>query len=89
MQADVGRTHMTEEIALTTRQQQIAVLVAEGKGYKEIGATLAISKNTVRTHVHRMARRVAHIYPDLEPMIALIVWVKQGQWERQREAGAA
>lgn len=44
---------------LTLREQEILDLLAEGLRFKEIGAKLFVSINTVRTHVR-------HIYEKLQ-----------------------
>jgi two-component system, NarL family, response regulator LiaR len=43
---------------LTARQQQILVLLGEGKGDAEIATNLHISEATVRTHVHHILQRL-------------------------------
>ena len=44
---------------LTPQEQQIAVLVAEGKGNKEVAATLFLSIRTVEFHLTRVYRKLA------------------------------
>ena len=39
---------------LTHREKQILIMVARGMGNRDIGATLAISKHTVRNHISRI-----------------------------------
>jgi DNA-binding NarL/FixJ family response regulator len=43
---------------LTERQRAVALLVAEGKTNGEIGATLSVSKATVKSHITAVSRRL-------------------------------
>lgn len=73
---------------LTPRQTQIAVLVAQGYGYKDIGAMLSppCSYRTVEAHVRTIVLRI----PDdgKPPLRRLMLWMLAEQ-ERERVRGAA
>jgi two-component system NarL family response regulator len=43
---------------LTARQQEILVLVAEGLTYKEVGAALNLSENTIKYHMGEVLQRL-------------------------------
>lgn len=43
---------------LTPRQQQVAVLVAQGDGYQEIGRKLGMATRTAEAHVTAIAARL-------------------------------
>jgi len=43
---------------LTARQREILVLVAEGMTYKQVGATLNLSENTVKYHMGEVLQRL-------------------------------
>lgn len=45
-------------LGLTRRQQQLIPLIAQGLTNKEIAGQLNLSEQTVKTHIHRMLRRV-------------------------------
>ena len=47
-----------EEVALTARQQEILMLMSEGKTDEEIGKTLHLQESTVRAHVHHILQRL-------------------------------
>lgn len=47
-----------EHPGLTARQREILVLVAEGRSYKEVGATLNLSENTVKYHMGEILHRL-------------------------------
>jgi DNA-binding NarL/FixJ family response regulator len=46
------------ESSLTTRQLEILEMVASGKSYKEVGAALHISENTVKYHMGEILERL-------------------------------
>ena len=46
------------DIELTPRQQQILEMIAEGYLYKEVGAALHISENTVKYHMGEIIQRL-------------------------------
>jgi DNA-binding NarL/FixJ family response regulator len=48
--------HPTHE--LTPRQQEILALVADGRSYKEVGAALNLSENTVKYHMGEILHRL-------------------------------
>jgi two-component system, NarL family, response regulator DevR len=45
-------------LGLTTRQQQLVLLIGRGLTNKEIATQLQLAEQTVRNHVHRMLRKV-------------------------------
>lgn len=45
-------------LGLTRRERQLVPLIAQGLTNKEIGASLKISEQTVKNHVHRMLQKV-------------------------------
>ena len=47
-----------EQVALTARQQEILMLMSEGKTDEEIGKTLHLQESTVRAHVHHILQRL-------------------------------
>lgn len=42
---------------LTTREREVALLIAEGLSNRDIGARLTVSRTTVATHVARLLRK--------------------------------
>jgi len=63
------------QISLTARQQEILMLMSEGKTDEEIGKTLHLQESTVRAHVHHILQRlglenrsqaVAHVHQHLK-----------------------
>jgi DNA-binding NarL/FixJ family response regulator len=44
-------------LGLSTREQQLVLLIARGMTNKEIAAELHLAEQTVRNHVHRMLRK--------------------------------
>jgi DNA-binding CsgD family transcriptional regulator len=62
MQADADALRgkrLRAEFRLTRREAEIAALVAQGLGNKEIGAKLYVSEATVKTHVYRILRKAS------------------------------
>lgn len=47
-----------EQVALTARQQEILMLLSEGKTDEEIGKTLHLQESTVRAHIHHVLQRL-------------------------------
>jgi len=85
-QRPVGRIRLGEELhylfgkkdgepypadVLTRRELQIAMLVADGKGDKQIARTLGISCYTVREHLRRTFSKL-HV-PNRSALVALVV----------------
>lgn len=54
--APLAETALSAE--LTPRQRQILTLVAEGQTYKEVGAAMYISENTVKYHMGEIVARL-------------------------------
>lgn len=52
---DEGNLH---EIGLTPREHEILGLIAQGLSNREIGATLFVSENTVKTHSSRLFEKM-------------------------------
>lgn len=67
---------------LTSRERQVATLVAEGLTNRQIARRLEISERTVESHVKSIRERLA-----LDSRLAIAVWVTQGQ--RVAEAPAS
>jgi DNA-binding NarL/FixJ family response regulator len=57
---------------LTARQQEILVLLAEGRSDYEIGKTLHLEESTVRSHVHHILQRL-----ELENRAQLVAYATQ------------
>jgi DNA-binding CsgD family transcriptional regulator len=51
---DQIRQALFDESGLTTREREIALMLAEGLSYKEISASLFVSLSTIQTHVARI-----------------------------------
>jgi two-component system NarL family response regulator len=49
-----GRTKARATDALSAREQEVLKLIAQGRSNKEIAAALALSENTVKTHVRHI-----------------------------------
>ena len=49
--------HVKLSLGLSTREQQVVLLIARGMTNKEIAAELQLAEQTVRNHVHRMLRK--------------------------------
>ena len=52
------KAHLQDAQALTTREMEILSLLAIGSTNEEIGATLCISINTVKTHVYNIFHKI-------------------------------
>lgn len=62
-------------LSLTSREREIAQLVADGLSDKEIAANLSMSLGTVRTHLHR-----AYARNGLAGRVSLVVaWLASPQ----------
>jgi non-specific serine/threonine protein kinase len=59
---------------LTAREQQIAILVAQGLSNKEIAQQLCLSQFTVRNEVINIPKKL-----DLKNRIQVAFWLGQGQ----------
>ena len=57
--------------ALTTREREIAVLVARGLSNREIAARLVISKRTVDAHVNHIFAKLG-----LSSRVQLTIWLR-------------
>lgn len=47
-----------EQVPLTARQQEILMLMSEGKTDEEVGRTLHLQESTVRAHIHHILQRL-------------------------------
>ena len=56
--ADLDISLLSEQFALTKREQQIVILVLEGKSNKEIENELYISNKTVKAHLYNIYRKL-------------------------------
>lgn len=56
--ASAGPGSAQDDPDLTPRHREILVLVADGLTYKEVGAALHISENTVKYHIGEVLRRL-------------------------------
>jgi len=50
--------HEPREERLTTREQEVVALVAQGLANKDIGRRLGLSERTVKQHIHRILEKV-------------------------------
>jgi DNA-binding NarL/FixJ family response regulator len=48
-------------IKLSTRQSQVLAMIGQGAKDREIAITLGLSYNTVRVHVARLYKKLAHV----------------------------
>ncbi len=55
--ANIPNMHITVQLGLTRRQQQLIPLLARGLTNKEIASQLNLSEQTVKNHVHRMLQK--------------------------------
>lgn len=60
--------------ALSSRELEIAELVAKGLTNREIGARLTIETSTVDTHVHHILRKL-----DLARRIHIAAWYRESK----------
>jgi non-specific serine/threonine protein kinase len=58
--------------ALTTREREVAMLVAEGLGTRQIAEQLVITEGTVRVHVERILSKLG-----LHSRTQLAAWAVQ------------
>jgi DNA-binding NarL/FixJ family response regulator len=72
--AQSSRTHETADFGLSAREMDVLKCLGEGKTYKEIGSTLFIAIDTVRTHIR-------HIYEKLQARSkaeAILIAIRKG-----------
>lgn len=73
--------------ALTTRQEEVADLLGRGWPYKRIASHLAITTDTVATHVTEIAYRLDN--PDDLPVGTLVMlWAAHRLWLREHKDAA-
>jgi DNA-binding NarL/FixJ family response regulator len=56
-QAGVPSFHVKLNLGLSSREQQLVLLIARGMTNKQIALELQLAEQTVRNHVHRMLRK--------------------------------
>lgn len=78
---------MSRAVNFTKRETQVAVLVAQGLEYKDIGRELGISHHTVRALVVRMCLRIPH--DESPPLRRLMRWMLAEPPESTSKRGAA
>ncbi len=61
-------------LALTKRQTDVVLLIAEHKTYPEVARELGISQSTVRTHVNMVAAKLP--WQHLTPRAAVLHYVE-------------
>lgn len=69
---DARREPVTRR-ALSSRMQEVACLIADGRTNKEIAATLHIAPETVRTYMRQIVQRLALPSGDSRVLIARTV----------------
>jgi DNA-binding CsgD family transcriptional regulator len=75
---------------LSPRKQEIAELVAKGLTNPQIARELSrrhnrpMAVNTVRSHIRAMAF-IFDDPPELPPRQRILLWLRQGEWARERE----
>jgi DNA-binding NarL/FixJ family response regulator len=65
-----GGAERARAVELTTRQREVATLVAAGHTNRQIGRELGISEKTAEIHVHNIMRRL-----DASSRAAVAAWV--------------
>lgn len=60
--------HKQEELSLTSREKQIIDLLVKGALYKEIASELGIGVETVRTHLHKVYKKL-HVRTRTEAVV--------------------
>jgi len=56
--SDLPNTRTRDQWGLTRREQQLVPLIGRGMTNKEIAAQLSLSEETIKSHVHRILRKV-------------------------------
>lgn len=64
----------TSPNSLTEAEIKVLKFVAEGKGNEEIAEKLFIAKNTVRSHIKSIYRKIDILSPKYNRRLKLIVW---------------
>lgn len=65
---------LAEELRLTEREREIAVLILEGRANKELAGDLGISANTVRNHIYNLYRKLG-----IQKRLDLVLLVRKYQ----------
>lgn len=55
---DVQPTDANSDVELTPRQREVLEMIASGISYKEVGAALHVSENTVKYHMREILQRL-------------------------------
>ena len=63
---------------LTSRQEEVLVLIGEGKSDQEIGEILHLTEATVRSHVHRIIQRLG-----VENRAQAVAYANRGRREEE------
>lgn len=72
-------------VELSPRERQIAELIGDGESYQQIGCSLGISTNSVRSYVNRMANKIdVDSERALEPRFQVFVLIMHERWSRRR-----
>jgi two-component system, NarL family, response regulator LiaR len=71
-----GRSAVDEP--LTTRQEEVLVLIGEGRSDHEIGEILHLTEATVRSHVHRIIQRLG-----IENRAQAVAYANRGRREEE------
>jgi DNA-binding NarL/FixJ family response regulator len=64
-----GQADRSDESRLTQREEEILRSLAKGRRYKEIAADFGLSVHTVRTHIHRIYKKL-HVQNKMEAVQA-------------------
>jgi DNA-binding CsgD family transcriptional regulator len=64
-----GQADRSNESRLTQREEEILRALAKGRRYKEIAADFGLSVHTVRTHIHRIYKKL-HVQNKMEAVQA-------------------
>jgi non-specific serine/threonine protein kinase len=81
--AEATRTESVLDSVLTRREREIAALVAQGLGNKEIAATLVIAQRTAEGHIERILRKLG--FTSRSQIAA--AWVAHQQADRGEKPG--
>ena len=71
------RAPTSSQIEFTSREEQIVVLIAEGKNNKAIAGELGISDGTVKVHVKNVLRKL-----NLSSRLETAVWAFENGYSR-------
>lgn len=63
-------------MAITDREEQVLLMIADGRSYDEIGVTLGITERTVRAHRENARRKLNAA--STSHAVAIIVRIRSG-----------